>query len=85
MLLKFFPRMESLETYLRKYKREITLLTQENAQLEERLDAAKPRIAEKLEAGKLQQEVHFLRKFYENTPDEYKEAYHTIQQSKQER
>ena len=77
--------MENLETYLRKYKREITLLTQENAQLEERLDAAKPRIAEKLEAGKLQQEIQFLRKFYENTPDEYKKAYHTIQKSKTER
>ena len=80
MLLKFFPRMESLETYLRKYKREITLLTQEKAQLEERLDAAKPRIAEKLEAGKLQQEVQFLRRFYENTPDEYKAAYRAAQQ-----
>ena len=85
MLLKFFPRMETLETYLRKYKREIALLTQENAQLEERLDEAKPRIAEKLEAGKLQQEVQFLRQFYANTPDEYKEAYLTIQKSKPER
>ena len=85
MLLKFFPRMENLETYLHKYKREISLLTQENAQLEERLDAAKPRIAEKLEAGKLQQEVQFLRQFYASTPDEYKEAYRTIQKSKPER
>ena len=84
LLNKFFPRMESLETQLRKYKSEIALLEKETSSLEQQLDAAKPSIAEKLEAGKLQQEIQFLRQFYANTPDEYKTAYHSVQQ-KQER
>lgn len=80
LLDKFFPRMEKLETQLRKYQREIDSLAQENAGLEKKLDAAKPSIKEKLESGKLQQEVQFLRQFYAETPEEYKAAYRTAQQ-----
>ena len=79
LLHKFFPRMESLETQLRKYKSEINLLEKETSSLEQQLDKAKPSIAEKLEAGKLQQEVQFLRQFYASTPKEYKTAYHSVQ------
>jgi len=68
MLNKFFPRMEILETQLRKYKKEIDFLEKE-------LDAARPSVKDQLEAGKLQQEVQFLRQFYASTPDEYKVAY----------
>ena len=75
MLQKFFPNMEKLETQFRKYGREIALLGKENTDLEKKLDEAKPSVKEKLEAGKLQQEMQFLRQFYADTPDEYKDAY----------
>jgi len=71
-LNKFFPRMEILETQLRKYKKEIGFLEKE-------LDAARPSVKDQLEAGKLQQEVQFLRQFYASTPDEYKVAYRASQ------
>lgn len=80
LLNKFFPRMESLETQIRKYKREIDLLETENTSLEKQLDATKPSVKDQLEAGKLQQEIQFLRQFYAGTPDEYKAAYRTLQQ-----
>jgi len=72
MLNKFFPRMEILETQLRKYKKEIAFLEKE-------LDAARPSVKDQLETGKLQQEVQFLRQFYASTPDEYKTAYRASQ------
>lgn len=75
LLDKFFPGMEKLETQLRKYHNEIHLLEKENTSLEKKLDASKPSLTDRLETGKLQQEMHFLRQFYENTPDEYKAAY----------
>lgn len=79
MLDKFFPRMERFETQVKKYQREISSLENENASLEKRLDTAKPSVKDKLEAGKLQQEIQFLRQFYASTPDEYKAAYRTSQ------
>lgn len=88
LLDKFFPKMEGLETQLRKYKSEIGLLSKENTTLEKKLDDAKLSVTAQLEAGKLQQEVQFLRQFYNSTPDEYKAAYRASQQKrppKQER
>ena len=79
LLDKFFPRMENLETQLRKYKKEIGFLERANATLEKELDATKPSVIGQLEAGKLQQEVQFLRQFYASTPDEYKMAYRASQ------
>jgi hypothetical protein len=79
MLHKFFPYIERLETQFRKYGREITMLEKENVDLEKKLDASKPSIKGQLEAGKLQQEIRFLRQFYESTPEEYKEAYRAVQ------
>ncbi len=79
LLQKFFPNMERLEAQLRKYQKEITSLEEEKASLKSDLDAAKPRIKEQLEAGKLQQEVQFLRSFYAATPDEYKKQYRAAQ------
>jgi len=72
LLGRFFPRMESLETQLRKCKKEIGLL-------EQQVNASKPSIKEQLDAGKLQQEIRFLRQFYSETPDEYKAAYRASQ------
>ena len=80
LLDKFFPRMESFETQVRKYQREINSLAKENTSLEKRLDAAKPSVKDQLESGKLQQEIQFLRQFYSNTPDEYKAAYRATYQ-----
>lgn len=80
LLNKFFPGMERLESQLRKYQREIDLLGEEKDDLEKKLDDAKPRIKDRLEAGKLQQEVQFLRQFYLDTPNEYKEAYRAAHQ-----
>ena len=82
LLDKFFPHMEKLETQLRKYKKEIALLAKENTSLEKKLDAAKPSVTARLEAGKLQQEIQFLRQFYDSTPDEYKAAYRAAQQKR---
>jgi len=80
LLDKFFPRMESFETQVRKYQREINSLTTENTSLEKKLDAAKPSVKDQLATGKLQQEIQFLRQFYTDTPDEYKTAYRATQQ-----
>lgn len=80
LLHKFFPGMERLEGQLRKYQREITSLGEEKGALEKQIDDAKPRIKERLEAGKLQQEIQFLRQFYADTPDEYKDAYRAAHQ-----
>jgi len=80
LLDKFFPRMESFETQVRKYQREINSLAKENTSLEKKLDAAKPSVKDQLESGKLQQEIQFLRQFYSDTPDEYKAAYRAAQQ-----
>ena len=74
LLDKFFPRMEGLETQLRKYKREIGLLQQQ-------VNASRLSVKEQLDTGKLQQEIRFLRQFYADTPDEYKAAYCVSQQS----
>jgi len=82
LLDKFFPGMERLEAQLRKYKKEIALLEKENTTLEKKLDAAKPSIKDRLDAGKLQQEIQFLRRFYADTPDEYKAAYRAAQQKR---
>jgi hypothetical protein len=82
MLDKFFPKMASLETQLRKYQREINSLGKENISLEKKLEDAKPSVKDQLEAGKLQQEVQFLRQFYNSTPDEYKAAYRAAQQKR---
>lgn len=82
LLDEFFPNMEKLETQLRKYKKEIVLLERENTTLEKKLDKAKPSVAKQLEMGKLQQEVGFLRQFYQDTPEEYKMAYRAQQQER---
>ena len=88
LLDKFFPRMESFETQVHKYQREINSLAKENSSLEKKLDAAKPSVKDQLESGKLQQEIQFLRQFYADTPDEYKSAYCAVnpkEHPKQER
>jgi Plasmid recombination enzyme. len=79
-LNKFFPSMEKLGPLLKKYGREIALLEKENTSLEKKLDAAKPSVKDQLEAGRQQQEIQFLRQFYDSVPEEYKSAYHAAKQ-----
>ena len=79
-LNKFFPSMEKLEPLLKKYGKEIALLEKENSSLEKKLDAAKPSVKDQLEAGKQQQEIQFLRQFYDSVPEEYKSAYRAAKQ-----
>ena len=79
-LNKFFPSMEKLEPLLKKYGREIDLLEKENSSLEKKLDASKPSVKTQLKAGKQQQEIIFLRQFYDRVPEEYKTAYRAAQQ-----
>ena len=79
-LNKFFPSMEKLEPLLKKYGREIALLEKENTGLEKKLDAAKPSVKDQLDAGRQQQEIQFLRQFYDNVPEEYKAAYRATRQ-----
>ena len=78
-LNKFFPGMEKLEPLLKKYGKEIALLEKENSSLEKKLDATKPSVKAQLEAGKQQQEIIFLRQFYDSVPEEYKTAYRADQ------
>ena len=85
LLDKFFPRMESFETQVRKYQREINSLAKENIGLEKKLDATKPSVKDQLESGKLQQEIQFLRQFHADTPDEYKAAYRAEQQKQSQK
>lgn len=80
MLDKFFPDLAKLETQLRKYRREIASLVENNTNLEKKLDAAKPSVTKQLEESQRQQEFNFLRQFYADIPDEYKTAYRAIQQ-----
>lgn len=82
LLDKFFPKMESLETQVCTYQREINTLGKENTTFEKKLDEEKPSVTAQLEAGKLQQELQFLRQFYNSTPDEYKAAYRALQQKR---
>ncbi len=79
LLDQFFPHLEKLETQLRKYRREISSLVGDNTTLEKKLDAAKPSIPKQLEESKRQQEFDFLRKFYRDIPQEYKDAYSSFQ------
>jgi len=74
-LNKFFPSMEKLEPLLKKYGKEIALLEKENTSLEKKLNDTKPSVKDQLEAGKQQQEIQFLRQFYDSVPEEYKSAY----------
>nr|WP_307757153.1 MobV family relaxase [uncultured Christensenella sp.] len=79
LLDKFFPRMEKFVPQLKKYEQTIDELSKENAGLEKKLDAAKPSVKQQLDAAKFQQEVQFLRQFYDSTSEEYKEAYRAAQ------
>jgi len=71
LLQKFFPRMESFETQVRKYKRELDRLTKENTALYKKANE-KTGLDDKMEMAKLRGEIKQLQDFYDNLPDEYK-------------
>lgn len=81
-LEKFFPRMEKFLPWLKKYEHSIAALSEENADLEKKLDASKPCIKDQIEAAKQQQEFAFLRQFYDDIPEEYKTEYQAAQKTR---
>jgi hypothetical protein len=82
LLAKFFPRREKFETAVRKYQREINSLVEDNTGLKKEVDASKPGIKAQIEAANDKQELEYLRRFYANLPDEYKETYRPGQQKR---
>ncbi len=73
LLKKFFPSMESFETQVRKYRREIDRLEKTNNALAKKADAGeKESVAKRLEDAKLQSEYQQLRRFVDSLPDEIK-------------
>ncbi len=73
LLKKFFPSMESFETQVRKYRREIDRLEKTNSALAKKADAGeKESVAKRLEDAKLQSEYQQLRWFVDSLPDEIK-------------
>jgi hypothetical protein len=69
LLQRFFPDMEGLETRLHRYRREFDRQAKENADLQTRVDEAKPSMKDKLAQGNLLSEVNDLRRFYSAVPD----------------
>ena len=71
MLNRFFPNMESFETQVRKYKREIDRLEKENASLTKRAEAGeKVSISRELSQNKLRSDYDTLRRFIDSLPEE---------------
>jgi len=69
MLKKWFPKMEDFEGQLKKYRRNISLLESENAELEEKAaEADKRKISRTLEIGKLQSELREMHRFIDSIP-----------------
>ena len=80
LLQKFFPYMESFETQVRKYHREIDYLEKENAALaKEAKSNEKDSIGRQMETAKLQIEYRNLRQFVDSLPDEIKRQVRTPQ------
>ena len=70
LLQKFFPDMEDFETKVRRYKKEFERLENENADLAKKVNAAKPKIGDRISNGNLLNEVQSLRKFYDAVPED---------------
>jgi len=73
LLNKFFPKMEAFETQLKKYGRELNLLTKENISLKKRVNnAEKSSIPKQLEDAKLRVEYDALQTFVDKLPEDIK-------------
>jgi hypothetical protein len=86
LLQKFFPYMENFETQVRKYKRTIDQLQQENSTLEKRVDSAeKAGIAKQLGEAQLHSDYHNLQLFVDSLPDEIKRQARSRQEKSQDK
>jgi len=83
LLHKFFPNMESFETQVKKYKREIASLEKENAALTKRAEAGeKVSIGRQLEQNKILSEYNELLRFVDSLPDDIKRQVRAQEQQK---
>jgi len=77
LLQKFFPSMESLETQLRKYKRTIDRLANENTVLAKKAEVSETvSFKRQLDEAKLHSEYDNLKQFVDTLPDEIKRQVH---------
>ena len=75
--------MESFETQVKKYKREIDSLEKENAALAKRADAGeKISIGRQLEQNKILSEYNELLRFVDSLPDDIKRQVRAQEQQK---
>jgi hypothetical protein len=73
LLSKFFPKMESFETQVRKYRREIALLEKENAALSQKAKAGNDsKIKTQLQITELKNDFSELQCFVDSLPEEIK-------------
>lgn len=71
LLHKWFPKMESLEGQMKKYKGTIRYLQQENAQLAETAEANKTgTMAHSMEVATLESKLHYLERFKAAVPED---------------
>jgi hypothetical protein len=83
LLNKFFPSMESFETQIRKYKRELDRLEKDNAALSEKAKAGEQSsIKRQMNHAQLQSDHDNLLRFIESLPDEIKQQARQIQKTK---
>ena len=80
MLHKWFPQMENFEGQLKKYRKTLNMLEQENAALAEKAAAnSENKIKNQLETGKLQSEIRELRRFVDSIPPDLKKQLQIMQ------
>jgi len=83
MLSKFFPNMESFESQVKKYKREIDSLEKENIMLTKKAEKGENvSMAKQLNQNKLRSDYTELRRFVDSLPDEIKQQAQQSQKTK---
>lgn len=71
LLSKWFPDMENFETLIRKYRRTLTYLKEENQDLAEKAIAANSgKMETELKIATLQSDIRQLRRFVDSIPDD---------------
>jgi len=84
MLHKWFPQMESFETYLNKYHAALLQLKKENTVLIERAEAnSESKIEQQLEINRLESSLRKLQRFVDAIPPEMMEQLKAIRKQRQ--
>ena len=85
LLQRFFPNMENFETQLKKYKRTINRLANENTVLEKKAESAeKVSVARQLTEAKLHSDYNNLKQFVDSLPDEIKRQVWSLHKSQEQ-